>query len=404
MNRRFKLTALIISGVMVSTFLFGCGGKSKDNSDDKEIVVWSNLMDNEVDEVNKIAQQWARENNKKVKVVQNESGFQGFLQAANSEEGPDMLFGLPHNNLGTFYEAGLLEEVPKDFVNKNDYLESNLWEAVSYEGKPYAVPISMETYALFYNKDKIKKVPDSMEDLIEDAKNYGKKGFQFPINDFYYTAAFIQTCGGYVFGEKNGKVNVEDIGLNNEGAVKAYKFLQDLVQKDKFMAADITQDIASTSFKNGEAVYYIGGPWDIQGFKKAGINFGVVPIPKFKGKNIKSFMGVQSAFVSSKSKYKEKTWKLLKYLIDNSSKKLYEVGNRIPVLKSELSKAEVGNNEYTNGFVKQISYAVPMPNISETQLVWEPVKNIQRILNGEDAKTVADDIEKRVKDAIEVSK
>lgn len=404
MKRGLKLTALVISGLMSSTMLFGCGSKSDTSDNEKEIVVWSNLMDNEVQELDKIAQGWAKDNNKKVKVIKDESGFQEFLQAANSDKGPDMLFGLAHNNLGTFHDAGLLDEVPNDLVNKDDYSGKNVWDSVTYDGKQYAVPISMETFALFYNKDKVKEVPDTMDKLVEEAKGYGPNSFQFPINDFYYTSAFVQTYGGYVFGSKDGTTDVNDIGLNNSGAIEAYKYLQDLVQKDKFMAPDITQDIANNSFKNGDAVFYLGGPWDVQGFKDAGINFGVVPVPKINGKDVKSFMGVQTAFVSSKSKAKDDTWKLMKYLIDNSGEKLYEVGNRIPVLKSELNKDNVKNNEYTNGFVKQASYAVPMPNVSETQAIWDPVKNIQRILNGEDPKAVADDLENAVKDAISVSK
>lgn len=404
MSKKVKLIASMLTVVMGVSVLGGCSSNDSKKNDDKEIVVWSNLMDNEVEVVNEIAQQWAEDNDKKVKVLKDDAGYQEFLQAANSAKGPDILFGLAHNNLGTFQAAGLLEEVPSDFVNRNNYVGSNVWDAVSYDGKAYGVPISMETYTLFYNKDFVTKLPETMDELVEQAKAYGPSGFQFPINDFYYTGAFVQAYGGYVFGGGNGSLDVDDLGFNSEGAIKAYQYLQDLVQKDKFMAPDITGDIANNSFKSGEAIFYIGGPWDIAGFEEAGVNFGVTAIPKINGVPAKSFMGVQSAFVSSKSKSKDDAWKLMEYLIENSGDKLYEVGNRIPVLKSELEKSEVAENENTKGFIAQLQYAVPMPNVSETQAIWEGVKNIQRILAGEDPKTVAEDIQKAVKDAIEVSK
>lgn len=407
MNKKLRIIASLVTVIMGVSILYGCGkDTTKDNgkkSDSKEIVVWSNLMDNEVAEIDQIAQQWAKDNDKKVKVVKDDSGYQEFLTAANSAKGPDMLFGLAHNNLGTFQKAGLLEEVPSDFVNKDDYAGQNLWDAVSYDGKAYAVPISMETYALFYNKDKVKTVPKTMEDLIKQAKEYGPSGFQFAINDFYYTAAFMQTYGGYVFGGENGALDVNDLGFDNAGAIKSYQFLQDLVQKDKFMPADITGDIANSSFKSGDAIFYIGGPWDVAGFEEAGVNFGVTAIPTLEGKNVKSFMGVQAAFVSSKSTAKDDAWDLMKYLIENSGEKLYEVGNRVPVLKTELEKDAVKNDEYTQGFIAQTAYAIPMPNLSETQSIWEAVKNIQRVLSGEDPATVAKDIQQAVKDAIAVS-
>lgn len=407
MNRKLRVMASLVTIIMGTGMLFGCGkdGASSDSkvTESKEIVVWSNLMDNEVAAVDEIAQRWAQEHNKKVKVVKDDSGYQEFLTAANSTKGPDMLFGLAHNNLGTFQKAGLLEEVPSDFVNRDNYVGNNIWDAVSYDGKAYAVPIAMETYALFYNKDNVKSVPTSMEELIKQAKVHGPSGFQFPINDFYYTAAFMQTYGGYVFGGDNGDLDVNDLGFDNEGAIKAYQFLQDLVQKDKFMPADITGDIANSSFKSGDAIFYIGGPWDVSGFEEAGVNFGVTAIPTINGQNIKSFMGVQAAFVSSKSTAKDDAWDLMKYLIENSGETLYEVGNRVPVLKSELEKDAVKNDEYTQGFISQTTYAVPMPNLAETQSIWEAVKNIQRILGGEAPATVAKDIQKAVQDALAVS-
>ena len=87
------------------------------------------------------------------------------------------------------------------------------------------------------------------------------------------------------------------------------------------MPADITTDIANSNFKTGNAIYYIGGPWDVSGFKDAGVNFGVAPIPKINNSDAKTFMGVQSAFVSSNSNKKDDSWNLLKYLVENSPEK-----------------------------------------------------------------------------------
>lgn len=405
MRKKLKLLTMLVAGICCTSMLAGCGQSSQTSAekDSKEVVVWSYLMDNEVEELDKIAQEWGKENGKKVKVIKDNSPFQSFLQAANSSKGPDLVFGLTHNNMGTFQQAGLLSEVPKDFANKEDYVNNTVWDAVSYDGKAYGVPMSMETYALFYNKDKVKEVPKTMEDLVKQAKAYGPSGFQFSVNEFYYGAAFVQSYGGYVFGGSNGTTKVDDIGLANDGAIKAYSYLQDLVQKDKLMPADITSDIANSSFKSGDAIFYIGGPWDISGFKDAGVNFGVVKLPKINNVDAKAFMGVQAGFVSSKSPIQDDAWSLMKYLANNTGERLYDVGNRIPVLKAELNKDKIKNNEFTQGFIAQTTSAVPIPNVPEIEVIWKPMENITRILNGEDPATVAKDIEKAVKDGIKVS-
>lgn len=405
MRKKLKIMTMLVAGICFTSMLGGCGKSSQSSAekDSKEIVVWSYLMDNEVEELNNIAQEWAKENGKKVKVIKDNSQFQSFLQAANSSKGPDLVFGLTHNNLGTFQQAGLLAEVPQDFANRDDYVNSAVWDAVSYGGKAYGVPLSMETYALFYNKDKVKEVPKTIEDLVSQAKAYGPSGFRFSMNEFYYGAAFVQSYGGYIFGGDKGSLKVDDIGLANDGAIKAYKFLQDLVQKDKLMPADITSDIANSSFKTGDAIFYIGGPWDISGFKDAGVNFGVVKIPKINGVEAKTLMGVQAGFVSSKSPIQDEAWKLMKYLSNNSGERLYKVGNRIPVLKTELNKDQIKNNEFTQGFIAQTNSAVPMPNVPEIEAIWKPMENITRILQGEDPGKVSQDIKKAVEDGIKVS-
>lgn len=405
MRKKLKLLTSLVAGICCMSMLVGCGQSSKnsDEGESKEVVVWSYLMDNEVEELDKVAQEWGKENGKKVKVIKDNSQFQSFLQAANSSKGPDLVFGITHNNLGTFEQAGLLAEVPKDLVNRDDYVNDSVWDAVSYDGKEYGIPISMETYALFYNKDKVKEIPKTMEELVNQAKAYGPSGFQFSMNEFYYGAAFVQSYGGYIFGGDKGNTKIDDIGLGNDGAIKAYKFLQDLVQKDKLMPADITSDIANSSFKTGDAIFYIGGPWDISGFKEAGVNFGVIKLPKINGVEAKTLMGVQAGFVSSKSPIQEDAWSLMKYLANNTGERLYKVGNRIPVIKAELNKDEIKNNEFTQGFLAQTNSAVPMPNVPEIESIWKPMENMTRILNGEDPATVAKDIEKAVKDGIEAS-
>ena len=68
MSKRFKFMSLVITGIIGITLLSGCGGindQSTSGDSNNEIIVWSYLMDNEVEEVDKIAQEWAEKNNKK---------------------------------------------------------------------------------------------------------------------------------------------------------------------------------------------------------------------------------------------------------------------------------------------------------------------------------------------------
>ena len=265
MGKRTKILATVMAATMLfAGSLVGCGGKSDSGSaggSGKELTVWSHLTTPEVEELNKIASKWGEENGVKVKVVEDKSEMQAYIQAANSSKGPDIMFGLAHDNLGTFQKAGLLAEVPEGIINDSDYASHQVLDAVTIGGKRYAVPIAQETSALFYNKDKVKEVPKTMEDVVKVAEEGA--GFKYDINNFYATYGFIAADGGYVYKDNNGTLDPTDIGLGTPGAIKGYQFVQDLVQKDKLMPADITGDIAKGDFLSKNTGFYISGPWDV---------------------------------------------------------------------------------------------------------------------------------------------
>ncbi|MGL4911016.1 MAG: maltose ABC transporter substrate-binding protein [Romboutsia sp.] len=252
-----------------------------------------------------------------------------------------------------------------------------LVDSVTLQGKQYGLPIAQETTALFYNKDLVKEVPKTIEEVVKIGKD---KGFLFDVANFYPAYGFIAANGGYVYKNNDGTLDPTDIGLNNEGAIKGYQFLQDVVVKDKLVSVDMTGDLASGEFTAGNTAFYISGPWEVQPFKESGINFGVAPIPTFNGNPVKSFIGVQTAFVSSKSKNQELAWDLTKYLAENTSDILLETGNRIPVLKSVTESEEFAKNDFMLQFAKQAENGEPMPNIPEVQAMWGPAGENIRLL------------------------
>lgn len=66
------------------------------------------------------------------------------------------------------------------------------------------------------------KVLEMMDELFNFLKEFmkdGKYGFLVLGDNFYFVNVFMVGMGGYVFGEKDGKLNVSDVGLNNSGVV-----------------------------------------------------------------------------------------------------------------------------------------------------------------------------------------
>lgn len=353
-------------------------GHHADAATHGKLVVWSYLTQPEVNVLQKEANIWAKKTGNSVQIVlEPGSNFQNFATAAHTGKGPDMVFGIPDDNLGTFYTAGLLAKVPKGVMRNATYPSSAL-HATQYNGQQYAVPLDLETYALFYNKSLVPKPPATFAQLIQDAKaiqakNNGDYGFQYDINNFYYSYSFIAGFGGYIFQDHHGSLNPNHLGLDNGGAIKGLRYIRGFVTKG-LMPADITGNIAVSNFSAGKLGMIIDGPWDISTYEKAHVNFGVVPLPVLpNGAHPKSFFGTQSAFVSTavSSQQQQMAWSLTKFLIHRSTLALLRAGNRIPALESAQAAA-VKMNPYLKPFIEQSKYATPMPNIVQMSAVWTP--------------------------------
>ena len=403
MSKRTRVLAATMAAMVMTTAFIGCGGSdSKKDGGKKTLTVWSHLSTDEVNALRKVAEKWGDDNNCKVKVVEDTGEMQAAITALQSSKGPDVYFGLAHDNLGTYQKAKVLAEVPSDYgIGKDDYVSENAVDAVTINGKQYAVPLAVECVALFYNKDNVKEAPKTMEEVIDSGK------FKFEATNFYTAFGFLSANGGYVFKDNSGTLDPTDIGLGNDGAKKGYEALLKFNKKDaKNAANDITDDIAKQAFTSGETNYYISGPWSVSDVTGAGINLGVCPLPTLNGKAMKPFMGVQAAFVSSKSKEQDLSFKLLKYLQENTTDILIEKGSRLPALASAEKSEAFKENEYSKYFLEASKVAVPMPNIPEVQAMWTPGgDNLKALLAGsQTADETCTKIAKEVKEGIENQK
>ncbi|WP_322413664.1 extracellular solute-binding protein, partial [Clostridium perfringens] len=129
-------------------------------------------------------------------------------------------------------------------------------------------------------------------------------------------------------------------------------------------------------------IFYISGSWDIAQMVDAGINLGVAEVPSIGGKPYKSFLGVQTGFVTAKSSKKEAAWKLMEYLSKNMAEDYFKAGKRIPVRQSVIDSGLTAEDPYFQGFLDQSKNAVPMPNIIEMQAVWGSTGSISRVIKG----------------------
>lgn len=392
-----KVIGTIITGILIAACMGGCGNSG---AGDEKLVIWSN-MEVEADTIKEYGEKWSAETGYEIEIIHETPDVQQFVQATNSASGPDAIIGIANDQLANYVTAGLAAETPKDLYQDADYSEAAI-QACYVEGKRYAVPLAVETVTLFYNTQKVTQAPETWDELLSVAAEQG--GIQFDATSIYYDLGFVRAFDSYIFPYENGSYDVNELGLGNEGAAAAYEYLEKLSSEYGFLSADVTSDIAKSNFQNGVTSFYIGGPWDVDGFTTTGVSFAVAPMPSLNGNAFVTPVGTQVSFVSEKSKKQEMAWDFILYLVENGAMDLYETGDRIPA-KLELQQTdEIQSNEVSAAFIEQIANGEPMPTVSELGQVWTPFSdNMKALLGGTtDPQSAAQNIEKQILEGIEM--
>lgn len=353
------------------------------------MLVYSHLNAPEIKAIQGLANTWAVQNGGTVKIQADPTtGFQGFGQLARSGRGPDVEFGLPDDNIGTFQLAGLIAPVPGGIYNPTDYVPG-AQPAVTFLGQAYAVPLMLDTYTLVYNKKLVKTPPTTFNQVIAIASKFPNKrgqnyGFLFDPTNFYFSYAFIRGCGGYIFKQNGASVDTTNIGLDNAGSVKVYSLFKTLVSKG-IIPPDINSDIPAGLFQKGKLGMWIDGDWDIAVNGKAlGSGFGVAPLPTVSNcSQSHPFAGVQVAFVNSFSHQKDLAFSLIKYLAPAMQIPDFQVSGRIPAKKAALDAPAIQGDPVYKVYAQSALAGDPLPNVPEMQQVWGPAaNNIKLILTG----------------------
>lgn len=307
----------------------------------------------------------------------------------NTENAPDVVT-MSHDGVGPSVVKGYIAplEVSEDVLSQ--YTESSV-EAFEYEGELYGLPKATETTVFIYNKEQISEAPETMEevyDLSVEKTNGDNYGFLAIWDDFYHSHGLFHGFGGYVFGDGT---DVNDIGLNNDGALEAMEYIDTWYEEGLFpngIIGETSNDQMNGLFKEGRAMAVQNGPWSFKDYQDPGIDIGISPMPTLpNGEANATFMGVKGWFVTNFSEDKEWAQKFVEFVAnEENAKTRYELTGEIPPLVSLLEDEEwVSENEGAAAVMEQSRDAVAMPSIPEMAEVWDPMATaVQTVATDED--------------------
>ncbi|MBM2841705.1 MAG: Maltose/maltodextrin transporter, substrate binding periplasmic protein MalE, partial [Bacteroidetes bacterium] len=207
----------------------------------------------------------------------------GFIVAAIAGQGPDLVYG-PSDMVGPFEVMNIIE--PMETLFDKPFLDSFIPKGLTYyKGHLYQIADKLGNHlTLVYNKDILSTPPQTDAELIEIGKRLTKdsdgdgKTDQYALTwnytEPFFFIPFLTGFGGWVMTDDGLPT------LDSEAMVNGLKFIRDLRDAYKIIPGEADYDIADALFKDGKSAMIINGDWSWAGYKKAGINIGVAPLPK----------------------------------------------------------------------------------------------------------------------------
>lgn len=268
----------------------------------------------EVGIINEIIKEYEKENPKvKINFIHiPQNYFQKIHLLFASNQAPDVIF---INNLYLPLYYSKLEPL-NDIVNIQDFNSKSI-EAMSIDGKLYAVPRDISTLVFYRNKNLVKTKPQNLDELIPAIKDVKPYGVSFE-KDIYFMLPYVLTMK-------------EDF-LNPQKSAEFYKSLEGKYAPTASQVGSLT---LAQMFLQGKIGLYLSGRWMYPKIKEsADFDWDVIP-----------FCGIVPLDASGwaiykDSKHKEQAEKFLQFL---SSQKSIEYFNATGLIVPARNDVEIEN-------------------------------------------------------------
>jgi arabinogalactan oligomer / maltooligosaccharide transport system permease protein len=315
----------------------------------------------------------------------------GFIIAAIAGQGPDLVYG-PSDQIGPFQVMNIIK--PMESLFTKDWLDSFNPKGITwYKGHLYQIADKLGNHlTLVYNKKLLQKPPETDIELIEigkrltvDSNDDGKfeqYGLVWNYTEPFFFIPFMTGFGGWVMDEEGNPT------LDNPGVVDGLNFIKDLRDKYKIIPKEADYNIADALFKDGKAAMIINGDWSWAGYKKAGIEIGIAPLPKISKTGLWCAPMVSPKGFSINVNVRKEKEKLvidvLKFLLapENQLETAKQL-NTMPTWKALYDDPFIKNDEILMNSQIQIDRGRPMPVVPELRAIWDAMRpSYQAVLGG----------------------
>lgn len=291
-----------------------------------------------------------------------------FQQAAATGDGPDIVLWA-HDRFGEWAAGGLIAPVNPSPDWVGDILPSAM-DAVSFNGAIWGYPVGVEAVTLVYNMDLMPTPPASFEEIAAGLTvAEGVKPILWDYNNTYFTMPMLMAGGGYAFQKVDGVYDGATTGVNTAGAIAGADMLKSLFDAG-VLPTGVDYGVMDGAMANGEVAMVLNGPWSWAGYRAAGINIGVAPIPTVGGAVSPPFLGVQVLGINAASPNADLAKEFIEnYLATDAGLASWNAAGGIGAL-ADMSAAAAQSDPLVAGMLAVAANGIPMPSNPEMGAFW----------------------------------
>jgi len=379
--------------VWMTMVLWGISG-CQQREDPNRVVIWHQMRVDErlvlVDQLNQFMELHPGVTVEEI-YKETEEVRSGFIIAAIAGQGPDLVYG-PSDQVGPFEIMGIID--PLEPLFEPEFLQSFTPEALTYyKGHLYQIADKLGNHlTLIYNRDLLQEPPRTNTELMETGLRLTKDldgdgridqyALTWNYTEPFFFIPFMTGYGGWVMNEEGVPT------LNSPGTVNGLKFIQKLRDSLRIIPGEADYNIADMLFKDGRSAMIVNGDWSWAGYEKAGIDFGVAPLPLIQETGLWCAPMVSPKGYSLNANVPEEkralVVELLRFLMRadvqlQTARELWTMPTRTAAVESEF----VETNEILKNSAIQIRRGKTMPVVPELRAIWDAMRPAyQAVLGG----------------------
>ena len=298
------------------------------------------------------------------------------LAAIAEDRGPD-IFVIHHTWVET--KRGLMSPASPDIIDERALREEFVdvvADDLIRDGHVYALPTSVDTLALYYNKDLlstagIARPPRTWDEflaVVERITRINRLGVIEQSAAALGTATNISRATDIIqllFIQSGLSLNNDDnkVRLSEELGVKALTFYTDFANKSKKAYTwNIQQDYSIDAFSQGKTAMMINYSYHIPTVraKNPRLRFDIAPVPQIADSKVQNFASYWPYAVSNKSKSPELAWQFLRQMTNTEGAMSIIRHHQIPPARRD-GVASLSRDPSLGVFAEQALTAVTWP-------------------------------------------